>query len=332
MSEQKRRTQAIKHLLLNGHHLYVAIEPAQLDLLFTQNSTYTIWTIEEETTTINKIVGVLVLQNPPTQPTAPAYLAALALQKGRSPLSDLSLLIRHSTDNLYTDDTDRPTQLVVMGAHKWMIQPLLHAGFEIVDRIQVFSVDAKRLGRTVQQNGTRIPRVPIEIRDYRPTDMPAMLNVDAQVFDVLWQTRADEFAQLSQTHRIRVARLLPSTGIDVGVDRCKVADKSRNIPKDLSNNQEELIIGYAAITDPFLNDGSTTPDYAIFTRLAVAPTMQGKDIGYALFYDCLQWATTHKIATVFLNTSINNQSALSLYKKFGFQYTGVTQPVMMMTT
>ena len=62
-------------------------------------------------------------------------------------------------------------------------------------------------------------------------------------------------------------------------------------------------------------------------RLAVHPQVQGKGVGYALTRDMLVHFHRRGSLRVTVNTQIDNEASLALYKKAGFRLTGEVFPV-----
>ena len=54
-------------------------------------------------------------------------------------------------------------------------------------------------------------------------------------------------------------------------------------------------------------------------NIAVSPAHRGNGIGGALLEDALDYADSHGVDTVFLEVRPTNKSAVSLYKKHGFE-------------
>jgi ribosomal-protein-alanine N-acetyltransferase len=73
-------------------------------------------------------------------------------------------------------------------------------------------------------------------------------------------------------------------------------------------------IGYALV--------GASMDHAYLQRIAVLPTAQGLGFGALLAESCLQWAMERGAAKMFVNTESDNQPALSLYQRFGFEQCG----------
>ena len=57
---------------------------------------------------------------------------------------------------------------------------------------------------------------------------------------------------------------------------------------------------------------------AYLQRLAVDPSIQGAGIGRALVVDSLKWAARHRATSLVVNTHVDNEPALHLYRSLGF--------------
>lgn len=73
-------------------------------------------------------------------------------------------------------------------------------------------------------------------------------------------------------------------------------------------------IGYALV--------GASLDHAYLQRIAVRPNAQGLGFGALLTESCLRWAAERGAAKMFVNTESDNQPALSLYRRFGFELCG----------
>jgi ribosomal protein S18 acetylase RimI-like enzyme len=82
---------------------------------------------------------------------------------------------------------------------------------------------------------------------------------------------------------------------------------------------EEGIMGYQISTA-----GSSGGHLA---RLAVHPRVQGQGVGYALARDMLMQFYRRGAQKVSVNTQIDNEASLALYKKAGFRPTGEVHPI-----
>ncbi len=170
-------------------------------------------------------------------------------------------------------------------ADAWLAALLLESGFAETNRV-VFLEHSGRGGKSVLPTGTRI-------RDYRPTDLPAVLAVDQCAFDGLWlYSRSVLGAALEQAASVTV---LEANGV---------------------------VAGYQLSTASALG--------AHLARLAVHPDSQGKGYGRALVEDLLYEFGLRGFDRVSVNTQADNTASLRLYRRLGFRDTGRTYPVYML--
>ena len=123
------------------------------------------------------------------------------------------------------------------------------------------------------------------IRGMLQYDLPAVAEVDAAAFDLLWQNS------------------LPSL--------------ERAYPQAVLATVAEAdgqVLGYQLST--------RNPLGAHLARLAVRPALQGRGVGRALVADLIQQADRQGMARLTVNTQSDNAASLALYKKTGFCETG----------
>lgn len=128
------------------------------------------------------------------------------------------------------------------------------------------------------------------IRPMLLEDLPVVQAVDAKSFAPLWVTSLES---------LQLAYYQSSY--------CTVAE------------DEGGIIGYQI--------SSQTPLAAHLARLAVIPARQGKNIGYNLVYDLLEYFMQERTWRVTVNTQDDNHTSLALYARLGFHRTGEEFPV-----
>jgi len=58
----------------------------------------------------------------------------------------------------------------------------------------------------------------------------------------------------------------------------------------------------------------------------VAPSHRGTGLGWTLLSAIDNWASSHKIKTLQLMVTNHNHAAIALYERFGFAFTGRTEP------
>ena len=78
--------------------------------------------------------------------------------------------------------------------------------------------------------------------------------------------------------------------------------------------QENIVVGYVGMY-VVLQEGD-------ITDIAVAKEVQGQGIGTKLLKELLEVAKKHGTETINLEVRVSNESAISLYKKHGFEIIG----------
>ena len=76
------------------------------------------------------------------------------------------------------------------------------------------------------------------------------------------------------------------------------------------SGEHESVIGFAL--------SGYTNDVGYLQRLAVSPSHHGRGVGWSLSCDALQWMQQRGCDRALVNTSIQNDAALRLYKRIGF--------------
>jgi ribosomal-protein-alanine N-acetyltransferase len=133
---------------------------------------------------------------------------------------------------------------------------------------------------------TRKPLPPeITLRAMMPYDLPAVADVDASAFELLWQ---NTYPVLERAYPQAV---WPTVA-----------------------EMEGQLIGYQLST--------RNPLGVHLARLAVRPAMQGNGLGYALVADLAEQAGEHGINHLTVNTQSDNGISLTLYQHLGFRETG----------
>ena len=123
----------------------------------------------------------------------------------------------------------------------------------------------------------------LELRTGRRWERSEVVQLDASAFDDFWRfdsTSLDDAAKATPTSRIRVTKERPFAGYALsGVARS---------------------VGY-------------------LQRLAVAPSAAGKGVGSGLLIDALRWMRRRGATIAYVNTQVENDRALDLYVRHGFQ-------------
>ena len=128
------------------------------------------------------------------------------------------------------------------------------------------------------------------IRPMLQYDLPAVAEVDAAAFDLLWQ---NSLPALEQAYPQAVLATVAEA--------------------------DGQVFGYQLST--------RNPLGAHLARLAVRPGLQGRGVGRALVADLTQQAERHGMNRLTVNTQSDNAASLALYKKTGFRETSERYPV-----
>jgi [ribosomal protein S18]-alanine N-acetyltransferase len=167
--------------------------------------------------------------------------------------------------------------------HDWMMSLLEASGFREQQQIVMLQRDSRDIPEI------SLP-VDLTIRQLMHYDLPAVAEVDALAFDLLWQ---NSFPSLSRAY-----------------------------PQSAWATVAELggrIVGYQIST--------RNPLGGHLARLAVRPDLQGKGVGYALIADLIHQMADQGLTHLTVNTQNDNTNSLSLYRRIGFQETGDRYPV-----
>ncbi len=160
----------------------------------------------------------------------------------------------------------------------WLRDLLISSGFSSQQSIVMLERDGGVPSTIPLSDG-------ITIRAMMPYDLPAVAEVDASAFDLLWQ---NTFSILEKAYPQAV---WPT-----------VAER------------EGQLIGYQLST--------RNPLGVHLARLAVQPKMQGKGLGFALVADLVKQSGLHGINHLTVNTQSDNAISLTLYQRLGFHETG----------
>jgi ribosomal protein S18 acetylase RimI-like enzyme len=165
----------------------------------------------------------------------------------------------------------------------WLAELLLSSGFACHQSIVMLERDGG--------NPTEKALSPeISLRTMMPFDLPAVAEVDASAFELIWR---NSLLVLEQAY--------PQAGW------ATVAET------------DGQVIGYQLSTRNSLG--------VHLARLAVRPDLQGKGLGYALVADLIRRAGQSGITHLTVNTQSDNATSLALYQRMGFRETGERYPV-----
>jgi len=166
---------------------------------------------------------------------------------------------------------------------EWLTDLLHSSGFTTRQSIVMLERDAGSPAEMTLPQG-------ISMRAMMPFDLPAVAEVDALSFELLWQNARSVLEQA-----------YPQAGW------ATVAE------------MDGQVIGYQLSTRNSLG--------VHLARLAVRPDMQGKGLGYALVADLIQQTGRHGISHLTVNTQSDNVTSQVLYQRMGFHETGDRYPV-----
>ena len=173
------------------------------------------------------------------------------------------------------------SSVITSALHPDEAHSFLQTGFEEYDRLRVLAHDLRDLDP---------PRPPlaadVRLNRARRRDRDDALVVDARAFPTFWRldrTALDEAERATPVSRFRVARA------------------------------QGRVIGYS-ITGRGAGQG-------FLQRLATDPDRSGDGVGSALVIDALRWSSRRRARRVLVNTQRENERALDLYRRLGFQHT-----------
>jgi ribosomal-protein-alanine N-acetyltransferase len=167
--------------------------------------------------------------------------------------------------------------------HGWMKELLEASRFQARQQIVMLQRDSQDVP------GFHLPGG-LTIRPLMHYDLPAVTEVDASAFSLLWQ---NSFSALSRAY--------PQSAWATVVE------------------SEQGIQGYQIST--------RNPLGGHLARLAVRPEAQGKGVGRALVADLIRQMVGQGLTHLTVNTQNDNLNSLSLYRKIGFRETGDRYPV-----
>lgn len=133
-----------------------------------------------------------------------------------------------------------------------------------------------------------IPEAEHTTRRARPADRPAVLALDHRAFDSFW--RLDDDAMTS------AIEATPTT-------RTRVVD---------ADPVTRGVLSAYAITGRAGARG-------YLQRVAVDPAVHGQGIGRSVVADALRWLRRHRVHRALVNTQMDNDPALALYRSCGFR-------------
>ena len=171
--------------------------------------------------------------------------------------------------------------IITSALHPDEAGPFLRQGFEEFDRLRVLAHPLRERDELDRPS----PPHGVRLRRARRSDRDAALEVDHRAFPEFWRLDRDAMEDAETATPSR---------------RFRVADAGG-------------VVAYA-ITG---RSGSQ----AFLQRLATDPGHTGRGIAGALITDALRWAARHRCRRLLVNTQRDNERALALYERLGFQLT-----------
>lgn len=142
--------------------------------------------------------------------------------------------------------------------------------------------------RLLSHDLDEIPEAEHPTRRARNADRPAVLALDHRAFDSFWQLDDDAMTsaiEATPTTRSRVVDAVPLT--------------------------RGALSAYA------ITGRAGTRGY--LQRVAVDPAVHGRGIGRSVVADALRWLRRHRVQRALVNTQMDNDPALALYRSCGFR-------------
>jgi len=158
-----------------------------------------------------------------------------------------------------------------------------------------------------------------------PESQPAFLDAGFEQIDLLALLERDLEAAdgrrrvRGRTGRMRTRDLSGAAAVDRaafgsgwGNDAASLAEIGRATP-----HHRARVVGRAPVAAFAISGRAGTTGY--IQRLAVEPGGQGAGLGRLLLDDALAWMVRHRVATALVNTGVDNERALGLYRSAGFR-------------
>ncbi len=161
----------------------------------------------------------------------------------------------------------------------------------------------------------------IKLQPLDHTLLPAALQLDHLCFGGLWTL--DGYQRELDSPNSDLLAIVPAPSIP---DEAVVIteERSESLVNPTANLSTSYLRATSAVTDPLLGLGCywAILDEAHITILGIHPDYQRRGLGHLMLCALLDRARQRDMARATLEVRISNQSALSLYQKFGFQIAG----------
>jgi len=220
----------------------------------------------------------------PQDPDGVAWVRLFAHAK-QLPLDDAWTVLWNAARKDIEQQGGATVALIAM--HKWLSDLLIRNGFSHTQDIVM-----------LEWKGLEVPEQPVidgvMIRTMHTSDLPAVAELDAAAFMLLWQNPLDA-----------LEKALPQA-------------TSATVMEDAQG-----LVGYQIST--------ANPFGAHLARLAVRPDAQRRGLGSLIVTDLIRRLKNKNVARLTVNTQSDNHSSLALYEKMGFVVTGEKFPVYCFT-
>ena len=184
------------------------------------------------------------------------------------------------------------------------IHALEHAGFEMIDGIQTFSLDLSSAGN--------LPRAAagVEVRPFRAADLEQVLAIarSAYIYD---RFHADAALPREAADRVNQAWLENSC---LG----KAADTV------LVGVSGDKVLGYVTCKLDAQALAEMGVSFGTIVMVATAPEAQGRGVARAATYAALDWFRSRDVRIVEVGTQLRNIPAGRLYESCGFRLVGAS--------
>jgi ribosomal protein S18 acetylase RimI-like enzyme len=167
----------------------------------------------------------------------------------------------------------------------WLRKPLLDLGYQSM--VEVVGYEKDRFNRPAAGNRA------VTVRRAEPSDLQAVLALDAACFPLPWVKGAEIFEPAIVSSP---CFLIAAFGVEP--------------------------VGYAFVTS------HQAGQLFHLVRIAVAPAYQGLGIGIRLLAEIVDFCASRHAELLTLNTQADNYTAQRLYEWFGFVRTGEQQTVL----
>jgi ribosomal-protein-alanine N-acetyltransferase len=153
--------------------------------------------------------------------------------------------------------------------------------------------------------------LPYTIRPMDPGDVPTVVSIDQMSFPTPWRASSYLYELRHPKQSFYFSLLRPATSASAPTEQGWL-HRLRGV---LSPPQESRVIGYVGFR-------LRLPE-AHISSIAIHPSWRGKGLGELLLLTAMEKALEQEARVVTLEVRSSNQVAQYLYRKYGFQHTGI---------